>query len=539
MSEAASTTIKLPEDPAALQALVDENLATIAELTFENATLREELALLRHKRFGASSEKANADQLQLFNEAEETAAATSEAPDGTPETACEITVPEHTRKTPGRKPLPPLLPRVRIEHDVPDAEKICPCGCMLSRIGEETSEQLDIAPAKIQVLQHVRFKYACRSCEGSSHDGAAVTIAPVPEQPIPKSNASSGLLAHIVTSKFVDGLPLYRQTTMFARIGVDLGRGTMANWMIRTGELVIPLINLMGEVQLSHDLLQMDETTVQVLKEEGRTAEAKSRMWVRRGGPPDKPVILFDYDPSRSGAVALRLLEDYKGFLQTDGYSAYDGVSALLGLTHVACLAHARRKFDEALKVQSKAGRGGLAAAGLALIQKIYRIEKVAREMGLTSDQRHQLRNEKARPVWDELRRWLDSVRGHAPPSTLTGKALAYLDGQWPRLIRVLEDGRLEVDNNLCENAIRPFVMGRKAWLFSATPAGAEASARLYGLIETAKANGLEPFAYLRHVFAELPKAKTLADIEALLPWAIAKPATRLAGGERRDSVAA
>jgi transposase len=520
--DATPTNTDLPDDVVQLKALITEKSAVIVEKDHQIAALQEELRLLIHKRFGASTEKADPDQLQLFNEAETTAATAPDADN----TATEITVPEHTRQKRGRKPLPPLLPRVRIEHDIPDVEKICPCGCTLSRIGEETSEQLDIEPAKIQVLQHVRFKYACRTCEGSAHDGPAVTIAPVPPQPIPKSNASPGLLAHIVTAKFVDGLPLYRQTTMFQRIGVDLGRGTMANWMIRTGELVIPLINLMGDVQLGYDVLQMDETTVQVLKEEGRAAETKSRMWVRRGGPPDKPIILFDYDPSRSGAVALRLLEDYKGFLQTDGYSAYGKVGAHLGLVHVACLAHARRKFDEALKAQKITGRGGLAAAGLALIQKIYRIEKVAREAGLTAAQRYQLRNDKSRPIWDELRRWLDSVRGHAPPSTLVGKALAYLDGQWPGLIRVFDDGRLEVDNNLCENAIRPFVMGRKAWLFSDTPAGAEASARLYSLIETAKATGLEPYAYLRHIFTELPKAKTLADIEALLPWCIARPAT-------------
>ena len=370
MTDAADT----PDNVVTLKALVHEQALKIA-------ALQEELRLLLHKRFGASSEKADPAQLQLFNEAEMTAASAPEAA----EAAGEITVPEHTREKRGRKPLPSLLPRVRIEHDIADGEKICPCGCTLSRIGEETSEQLDIEPAKIQVLQHVRFKYACRSCEGSSHDGPAVTIAPVPAQPIPKSNASPGLLAHIVTSKFVDGLPLYRQETMFARIGVDLGRGTMANWMIRAGELVVPLINLMHETQLGYDVLQMDETTVQVLKEEDRAAEAKSRMWVRRGGPPKAPIILFDYDPSRAGAVALRLLEDYKGFLQTDGYSAYEKVGAHLGLVHVACLAHARRKFDEALKAQSKTGRGGLAAAGLALIQKIYRVEKVAREAGLTA----------------------------------------------------------------------------------------------------------------------------------------------------------
>jgi transposase len=528
MSDDADTPQKLPDDIEALRAMVGEQSALVHAQAMKIAALEEELRLLLHKRFGSSSEKANPDQLQLFNEAEATAAQANSAE--TPDTAGDlddgIIIPEHIRQKCGRKPLPSILPRVRVEHDIPDANKICACGCTLSRIGDDTSEQLDIVPAKIQVLQHVRFKYACRTCEGSSHDGPAVTIAPLPAQPIPKSNASPGLLAHIVTSKFVDGLPLYRQTTMFARIGVDLGRGTMANWMIRCGELVVPLINLMDEQQLAYDVLQMDETTVQVLKEEGRAAQAKSRMWVRRGGPSDKPVILFDYDPSRAGAVALRLLQDYKGFLQTDGYSAYESVGAHLGLTHVACLAHARRKFDEALKAQKATGRGGLAAAGLALIQKIYRVEKAAREAGLGATQRHQLRQKESRPLWDELRRWLDSARGHAPPSTLVGKALAYLDGQWSRLIRVLDDGRLEVDNNLCENAIRPFVLGRKSWMFADSPAGAEASARLYGLVETAKANGLEPYAYLHRVFTDLPKAKTLADVEALLPWAIAPPAT-------------
>jgi hypothetical protein len=296
--------------------------------------------------------------------------------------------------------------------------------------------------------------------------------------------------------------------------------------MIRLGELIVPLINLAEEVQLAYDVLQMDETMVQVLKENGRAAQSESRMWVRRGGPPDKPVILFNYDPSRSGKVAWRLTEDFKGYLQSDGFSGYDAVGRREGVVHVGCLAHARRKFDEALKAQRAGDRGGLAAEGLTLIQRIYRIEKAAREAALTPEQRKQLRDERARPVWDELRRWLDAKRGHAPPQMLIGKAMTYLDNQWPQLIRVLNDGRLEVDNNRCENALRPFVLGRKAWLFSDTPAGAEASARLYGLIETAKANDCEPYAYLRRVFADLPRATTLSEIEALLPWNVVRPAT-------------
>jgi len=280
-------------------------------------------------------------------------------------------------------------------------------------------------------------------------------------------------------------------------------------------------------VQLGYDVLQMDETTIQVLKEDGRAAQSDSRMWVRRGGPPDKPVILFDYDPSRSGKVAWRLTQDFKGYLQSDGFSGYEAVGKREGVVHVGCLAHARRKFDEALKAQPVGSRGGLALEGLMLIQKIYRIEKAAREAKLSPEQRKQLRDSQARPIWDELRRWLDAKRGHVPPQMLTGKAMTYLDNQWPQLARSLDDGRLEVDNNRCENALRPFVLGRKAWLFSDTPAGAEASARLYGLVETAKANGCEPYAYLRRVFTDLPKATTLAEIEALLAWNIAPPATQ------------
>jgi hypothetical protein len=242
----------------------------------------------------------------------------------------------------------------------------------------------------------------------------------------------------------------------------------------------------------------MDETTVQVLKEDGRAAQTQSRMWVRRSGPLMKPVILFTYEPTRSGKIAWALTEDFKGYLQSDGYSGYTAVGKRDDIVHVGCLAHARRFFDEALKAQKASGRGGLAAQGLAMIQRIYRVEKIAREAGMGAEARKRLRDEKAQPVWDELRQWLDRVRGHAPPSTKIGEALTYLDNQWTSLVRVLDDGRLEVDNNRCENAIRPFVLGRRAWLFADTPAGAEASARLYSLIETAKASGLEPYVAAR-----------------------------------------
>ena len=533
----------LPDDPATLKALVREQ-------AFEIERLKEELRLATHKRFGASSEKADPAQPQLFNEAEVLASkpASSEGD--------EIVVPAHTRAKGGRKPLDDRLPRERIEHDIPENEKLCPCGSghPRPRIGEVVSEQADVEPAKVKVVQHVRFKYGpCCECDGvfperapqpteaaGSHctdsiaaasaiapEPRAVIVAPLPPQPIPKSIAAPGLCAFVATGKYQDGLPLYRLETILARHGLVISRATLAHWMIRLGEMIVPLINLMEEIQLAYDVLQMDETVVQVLKEDGRSAQSESRMWVRRGGPPDKQVILFDYDPSRSGKVAWRLTEDFRGYLQSDGFSGYDAVGKREGVIHVGCLAHARRKFDEALKAQPVGNRGGLAAEGVALIQRIYRIEKAAREARLTPEQRKHLRDERARPVWNELRSWLDAKRGHAPPQMLVGKAMTYLDNQWPLLIRALDDGRLEVDNNRCENALRPFVLGRKAWLFSDTPAGAEASARLYGLIETAKANGCEPYAYLRRVFTDMPKATTLAEVEALLPWNIARPATR------------
>jgi len=528
MSNIVETPPNLPDGVGALKSIISVQ-------TLEIERLKEELRLARHKRFGASSEKSDPDQLGLFNEAE-TLATVSE----TGVTADEITVPKHTRKKGSRKPIDPDLPRVRIEHDIAEADKLCPCGSGHLRpcIGEMVAEQADIVPAKVQVLQHVRFKYGpCRVCDGIFPEAAAgdtaaapeecaIIVAPLPAQPIPKSIASSNTCAFVVTAKYADGLPLYRQEKILARYGLNVSRGTLAAWMIRLGELIVPLMNLMEETQLSYDVLQMDETTVQGLKEDGLAAQTKSRMWVRRGGPPGKPVILFNYEPTRSGKVTWRLTEDFRGTLQSDGYSGYDAVGRRNGIVHVGCLAHARRKFDEALKAQKQNGRGGLAAAGLALIQKIYRVEKLARELGLSADARKRLRDEKARLVWDELRAWLDRVRRQAPPSTKIGEALGYLDNQWSLLIRVLDDGRIEVDNNACENAIRPFVIGRNAWLFSDTPAGAEASARLYSLIETAKACGQEPYAYLARVFTELPKATTLAEIEALLPWAIARPAT-------------
>ena len=504
---------RLPEDIDALKALLVEQRThndvlsrRNDQLTAKVFTLQEQLNLALARRFAARSEKHSPDQIRLFDEAE-----TDSDREGESVQDDTVTVAPHTRKPRGRrKPLPETLPRVAVIHELPEAQRRCPHdGALLEPIGEETSEQLDIVPAQIRVIRHIRKKYACKC-------GQCIKTAPLPAQPIPKSLASPGLLAHVTVSKYQDALPLYRQEQILQRIGVDIPRTTLARWMVQAGQLIQPLINLLRDRLLEHDIVQMDETTVQVLKEADKTAQSKSYLWVQRGGPPDQRVILYDYDPSRSQSVPEQLLAGFSGYLQTDGYAGYHGVVAARSLKHVGCWAHARRKFDEAVKAQGKNKRSGRAWRGLALIQTLYRIEREAK--ALRPEQRHAHRHQHARTVLNEIRSWLDEALPQVPPRTATGKALYYLNEQWSTLIRYLEDGRLAIDNNGVENAIRPFVIGRKNWLFSDSVAGVKASANLYSLIETAKANKLEPYHYLRHVFAELPKAETVDGIEAFLP---------------------
>lgn len=500
----------LPDDVNALKRLIVAQAAREHAYETELQCLREQLKLLLAKRYGPSSEKVSPDQLRLFNEAESD---TESAPEEEP--AAAIPVAAHERRRGGRKPLPDTLPRVRIEHDLPDLEKRCSCGCDLTRIGAETSEQLDIVPAQVRVLQHVRFKYACKACEET------IKTAPVPAQPIPKSNASPGLLAHIAVAKYQDALPLARQEKILQRIGVDIPRATLAGWMIKLATLLAPMISRLRECLLAYDIVQMDETRIQVLREAGRSASSNSYIWVQRGGPPHQPIVLFHYDPSRGQAPAVELLDGFAGYLQSDGFEVYAAVAARRAeIRLIGCFAHARRKFDEAIKGRGKQGKTGKAQMGLAFIQRLYRVEKPLNDAD--PEERARERRRHARPILEELHAWLQDSLPEVPPSTLTGKALAYLHNQWPKLVGYLDDGRLSIDNNACERAIRPFVIGRRNWLFADTPNGAEASATLYSIIETAKVNGHEPYRYLRYLFTELPKASSSEHIAALLPFNVA-----------------
>jgi transposase len=510
-----SDAVTVPDTLEAPKEIVTELRAKLDRYARENDLLREQIRLLRAQLYGRKSEKViPADgprPLPLFDMPE------PEGLDKEPEE--EIQIPGHTRKKRGRKPLPEDLPRVDIVHDIKEEDKVCSCGCELKRIGEETSEQLDIIPAKIQVIRHIRPKYACPACEGVEDNGPTVKIAPVPPQIIPKSIVSPGLLAHILTGKFIDHLPFYRQEKQLIRLGVDVSRTSMCRWAMQAAEACQPLLNLLEEEVLAGQFIQADETTLQVLNEPGRDPTTKSYMWVFRRGDPQRPILIYQYHPTRAGDVANAFLRDFEGTVQTDGYSGYDFLDTKKAIRHIGCWAHARRKFTDVTKAQGKKRKAGAADIALRYIKQLYRLEQKAKNEGYSSEQIYKMRQEESKPILDDFEKWLRKKKLQTPPKGLLGKAVTYTLNQWHRLVGYIEDGNLSIDNNMAENSIRPFVLGRKNWLFSGTPEGAQASALLYSLIETAKANKLEPYAYLRYIFEKLPVAATLEDYEALLPW--------------------
>lgn len=489
----------------ALEASFDQRVAAgVAQKVQE---ILEQWRLSRHRMFGPSSES---HQGELFNEVEalaDQAAGTEDEHEGEPAPVQDKVRPKRGH----RRALPPELPRVQIEIDVPEEERQCACGTPMVRIGEDVSEQLDIIPMQVRVIRTVRPRYAC-----PKGDQAPVQ-QPAAAQILPRSNFSAGFLAMMAVVKYVDGLPLARFEKVMARHHVDIPRQSMARAMIKLAQALQPLHNLARDTLLEAPVIYMDETTVQVLKEPGRSPTAKSYMWVQRGGPPGRTVVLFDYEASRSGQVPVRLLEGWQGYLMTDGYEGYAPVARLPGVEHLACAAHARRKFVEA-KRSSPNGKSARADYALDLFARLYRIE--AKVKDASDAQRFEARQTHSLPILQKLRAWLDETLPLVTPRSKLGEALGYLCKVWPRLIRYTERGDLPIDNNLLEGgAIKPFVIGRKGWLFSDTPAGAHASAVLYSLLQTAKANDREPYAWLRFVLERLPLAKTVDEIEALLPW--------------------
>jgi len=490
------------------------------------ATLEEALRLSKIKRFAPSSEQSQ--QTSLFDEAENEADSDDDALD--PALACDDEEPiedeqpassTKTKKKPGRKPFSDKLPREQIFLYLSDEEKQGAIDTFFTKVKEE----LDIIPAKVRVLEYMQEKAVfVESVEGENK--RQLKSAQLPKHPIGKAMGSISLMCFVLIAKYADGLPLYRQESILSRYGGDISRATLANWVIALAKQLQPLTNLMREHQHTGSVMMADETRVQVLKEPDKPITSDKFMWVTLGGPPGEKSILFEYDPSRSGEVPLRLLDGYTGYLQTDGYSGYNAVCTRNGNIQLGCWDHARRKFKDAQNAQPKPKKGktkkiSKADRMLSHINQLYIIERQIKTLSI--DEKYQQRQQRSVPVLNKIKTYLEDNQHKIPKDSLTGKAMTYLSNQWEKLTVYCSNGELNISNILAENAIRPFVIGRKAWLFSDTPAGARASATHYSLIESAKANGLEPYEYMKQVLTALPYAESVEDIEALLPWNIKK----------------
>ena len=530
-----SSVVSLPDDPIQLKTevvqlrnVVEEKEQLIAnkeqaltERTQRIEQLLDYILLLRKRQFGASADRTNKDQVSLFDEAElEQLLAELDLPsDLDADKPATQKKAKGEKKKPVRRPLPANLDRIDKTIDLSDEEKAA-MGDDWIFIGYDTSEQLAVIPRQHYVIAFRRAKYAPRNDDvvGAKQ---GIKIAPRPDQILPKSIAHSSVIADVVVRKFVDGLPLYRQEIIYHRDNIDLSRQTMSGWMIQLHERLTPLMTVMRRLLYQGRVIHIDETRLQVLNEPNRENTQLSYMWVYGGGPPDKPVIWYQYADSRSGDVPEEFLypkaedpPDGAMYLVTDGYEGYNALSKSPGiLGHGVCWAHVRRRFVEATH-----GRKNTAPAHqmVALISKLYQVERTAQDK--TPQERAAIRQKKAAPILNKIKMWLDDKVTKVLPKSPLGTAITYTLNLWPRLTTYLEDGHIEIDNNKVENAIRPFVIGRKGWLFSGSPRGAHASATLYTLVETAKANKLEPWAYLNHLFEKLPLAKTEQALMDLLP---------------------
>lgn len=476
--------------------------------------LEEQLQLLRAHQYGKRSEKLfNPDQIQLFNEAEVVADEPGSRADADPDataTTDDIEVPAHTRKRRRSQAIPEDLKRVDVVHDLDDEQKQCgACGETMAHIGEEISEQLCVVPQQHFAVRHRRQKYACR-CKD------CIRTASMPAQPIPGSQASPRLLANVMERKYLQGLPLYRQEKIAERDGLDLPRSKLARWLIDGSEVFVPLINLLEDSFFSFDVALSDDTGIRVLKEDGRAPSSQSALWIRRGGPPDKPVVLVDYEVSKSGETVYRLLSDFKGYLVTDGADNFKLSVRRNGLCSVLCNDHARRRFRKALQVLDKS-KSSIAQTAMDWYGKLYHIESQSKH--LEPDERHAIRQEQAVPVWDEFLAWAERIFTEGVAHGRTTEALSYLLKHREGLRAYCLDGRLPISNIKSEHVAKTIAVMRKNFLFADTPSGATASARIFSVIETARANNHNPYQYLSVLLTELPQAKSLEDVERLLPW--------------------
>lgn len=496
----------LPNDPQKLKNI-------IIELRNDNIKLSETIKIYKFKLFGRKSENLpKAEQPGLFNESE-----IEEDVIKTEEPAEKIKVVYERLKKRGKRPLPPDLPRVEKVIDLSDEEKVCSCcGEELTKFGEDTSEKLEIIPQQVYVLKYIRPKYSCKNCKDNN---SKVITSKLPVMLIPQGIATASSAAYVFKSKFADALPYYRQEKIFSSLGIDLSRKTMCNWQIYIYyNYLIRLIDLMKIDLKKSYLIGADETSVEVIVEKDKPPGSKSYMWVYRGYQEDKTILLFDYKPNRRSINPKEYLEGYGGYLQTDGYDGYNLVVKTQDIQHLACWSHVRRKFFNCFKVLGK-NNYPESKIILDMIQMLYLVEKRIKEEKLSYNKIYTRRQKESKPIIDKIKAWLDENESKYMPKSDMGEAINYTLNLWNKLIVYLEDGRLPIDNNLVENAIRPFVIGRKNWLFSYSENGANSSAALYSLIETAKANAKDPYKYLKELFEKLPSAKTDDDYKKLLPY--------------------
>jgi len=495
------------EDKIAL--LTQEN----EELTAKLNWYEEQFRLSQQKRFGASSEKSNSNYISLFNEAEDEAQTKQKEP-----LLEEITYKRRKGKNKKKNSFDDLPVEV-IEYHLDESEQLCPqCGNKLHVMSKEIRKELKVIPAQVKVVEHVRDVYACRNCEKENITTPIVT-AKMPNPVLKGSFVSPSLMAYIMYRKYCEAVPLYRQEKQFNNFGIDLSRQNLANWVIHgANNWLKHLYDRMHIYLLKEDVLHADETTIQVLSEKGKAARSKSYMWLYATGSFGPPIFMYEYQASRANEHPRKFLTGFKGFLQTDGYAGYNSVQ---NVTLVGCFAHARRGFSDALKALPKGSvkTRTNAQEGLDYCNRLFQIERNLKN--LSAEERYEKRLEQSKPVLEVFLSWLKTKEQQVLPKSSLGKAIKYCLNQWPKLESFLLDGRLEISNNRAERAIKPFVIGRKNFLFSKSTKGATASAITYSIIETAKANSLNPFFYLNYLFEKLPNIdlKNMEQLDELLPW--------------------
>ncbi|WP_291169179.1 IS66 family transposase [Gimesia sp.] len=501
----------LPNDVQSCHDMIHQLGETVGEQQREVEQLKHFIDRLLRQRFGARSEKIAPNQMSLFDEPE----TAEEAADPEDDEPPPMVVSAHRRRGGGRNKLPDHLPRERVEHDLTESEKRCPCCDQTrKRIGEVSHEQLEFIPASLKVIEHVRFKYACRKCE--EH----VALAPVPARPIAKGFAGPGLLSTILVGKYSDHLPLYRHESILSRNGVQLSRSTMSRWVLETAELLQPLTDLMKNRVLQSHVVHTDDTTVPV--QDNRLSRTRTgRFWVYCGDAAH-PYSVYDFTPNRERAGPQAFLEHFCGYLQADAYAGYEELYRSGRIQQVLCWAHARRKFYDARTVQPEA-----AHRALSFIQQLYTIEREAGELKSDLQQpadrehwwqrRWQLRQDKALPVLEQFRDWLTETSRALLPKSPVAAAIQYLLSRWSGFTRYCTEGILSIDNNLAERTLRPCAIGRKNYLFVGSERGGQAAAVHYSLMASCKANEVEPFAYLRDVLARITD-HAVDRLEELLP---------------------